>query len=133
MEKKIHLGVLIVRVAIGLPMLIYGISKVIYGIDFISQLLADKGLPPVLSYGVYIGEVVAPLMLILGYRTRIAAVLFAINCLTALLLTQTSSILKLNDYGGWAVELLAIYMLVALGLAFTGSGRFSLSTVSRWD
>jgi putative oxidoreductase len=133
MEKKTHVGVLIVRVAIGLPMLIYGISKVINGIDFISQLLIEKGLPPILSYGVYVGEVVAPVMLILGFRARIAAFLFAFNCLTALLLTQTSSILKLNDYGGWAVELLAIYMLVAASLVFTGSGKFSLSTVSRWD
>lgn len=133
MEKKTHVGVLIVRVAIGLPMLIYGISKIVNGIDFISQLLIEKGLPPILSYGVYVGEVIAPMMLILGYRTRLAAMVFAFNCLTALLLTQTSSILKLNDYGGWAVELLAIYMLVALGLVFTGSGRFSLSTLSRWD
>lgn len=131
--KNTDLGIFITRVAIGFPMLIYGISKLYNGIDFIKDLLIARGLPPFLGYGVFLGEVVAPLLIIIGFRARIAALVFALNCLTAVCLAQTAYIFSMNQYGGWALELLAIYMLVGIGLAFTGAGRISLSVKSIWD
>lgn len=133
MKKRTDLGILIVRLAIGSPMLVYGISKLFNGIDFISQMLAERGLPAFLAYGVYLGEVVAPVCIIIGFRTRLAALVFAINCCTAIALAQTSDLFRLNEYGGWAPELLAIYMLVAAGLLFTGSGKLSVSVNNKWD
>ena len=133
MKKNNDLGILISRVAIGLPMLVYGINKLIYGIDPIENLLAEKGLPSFFAYGVFLGEVVAPILIIIGLRARLAGLVFAINCFTAICLAQTANILKLNDYGGWALELLVIYMLIGLSFIFTGSGRFSVSTNSKWD
>lgn len=122
-----------VRFAIGVPMLIYGINKMINGIAFIAQMLEENGLPSVMAYGVYAGEVLAPILILVGFRTRLAAIIFAVNCLTAILLTQTSSLFSLNQYGGWAVELLVIYMLVGLSLMFTGAGKYAVSTNNQWD
>lgn len=133
MKKNSDLGMFISRVAIGFPMLVYGISKVFYGIDFIENLLTEKGLPSFLAYGVFVGEVVAPILIIVGFRARLAGLIFAINCFTAICLAQTSNILKLNEYGGWALELLAIYMLVGISFLFTGAGKLSISTQNQWD
>jgi len=133
MEKRIDIGLLLLRVAIGFPMLIYGISKLIRGIEFIKELLVAAGLPSFIAYGVYVGEIIAPLALLVGFRVRFAGLLFGFNCLTALLLTQTDAIFRLNAYGGWAIELLVIYLLVSLALFFTGGGKFSISSSNYWD
>jgi putative oxidoreductase len=133
MKKNIDLGLLISRIAIGIPMLIYGVSKLYNGIDFIEDLLAEKGIPTFIAYGVYVGEVVAPVLLIAGLRTKIAGLIFAFNCLTAILLVQTDNINKMNESGGWALELLFIYMLAGLSFHFSGAGKYSLSHNNKWD
>ncbi len=133
MKKENSIGLFVIRVAIAFPMLVYGISKLINGIGFIKDLLTALGLPSFVAYGVYVGEIVAPIALLVGYRTRLAGLLFALNGLVALLLTQTGAVFTLNAYGGWAVELLALYILVALGLFFTGGGRLAVSSEHRWD
>lgn len=133
MTTKNNTGLLIIRVIIGLSMLIYGVTKVINGIDFIKALLTNISLPAFFGYGVFLGELIAPFLIIIGYRARIASLFFAFNCLIAILLTQTSDIFKLNQYGGWAIELLAIYMFVAIGIFFTGAGQYALSNKNKWD
>ncbi|MDN3725327.1 DoxX family protein [Aequorivita sp. SDUM287046] len=127
MKKEMDLGLLLMRLAIGFPMLIYGISKIQNGIAFIKELLIGYGISPLLGYGVYIGEVVAPILIILGFRIRFAALIFAINCFSAIVLAQMDKVFALNDYGGWALELLAIYLIIAMALFFTGAGKYSLS------
>lgn len=121
------------RIAVGFPMLFYGISKVQTGVGFIESLLVEKGLPAFLAYGVYAGEVVAPILIIVGFRTRLAGLVFAINCLTAIVLAQSTSIFKLNDSGGWALELLAIYLLMGISLLCTGAGKIAISSQHPWD
>ncbi|WP_417611905.1 DoxX family protein [Owenweeksia hongkongensis] len=133
MKKNTDLGLLLIRFSIGFPMLFYGISKLIYGIDFIMQLVVNVGLPQLFGYGVYIGEILAPILLLIGFRTRIAGIVFSINCVTAILLAQTDSFLKLNASGGWALELLFIYSIVSLALTFTGGGKHSVSNSAKWD
>lgn len=133
MQKKLDVGLLLVRLAIGLPMLIYGISKLFSGIAYIQGLLQGIGLPAVFGYAVFLGEVLAPVLIIVGFRTRLAALVFAFNCLTAIVLSQSGYLFKLNDSGGWAMELLGIYLTIAIALYFTGSGKFSLSNNSKWD
>lgn len=133
MTSKLNLGLLMIRLGIGFPMLIYGISKLQNGIGFIQYLLTYSGLPQFLGYGVYVGEVIAPILLIIGFRTRLAGLIFSFNCLTAIVLAQTDKLFKLNEYGGWALELLAMYFTIALALYFSGGGKFSISRKSKWD
>lgn len=133
MNKNIDLGILITRIAIGLPMLVYGISKLIHGVGFIEHMMVQKNLPAFLAYGVFMGEIIAPVMIVLGFRIRLAGVIFAANCFTAIILAQTDSIFKLNEFGGWALELLAIYLLVGLSFFFTGAGKYAVSAKNKWD
>ncbi|ASE60828.1 DoxX family protein [Chryseobacterium indologenes] len=133
MKKNIDLGMLISRIAIGFPMSVYGINKLIHGVGFIENMMTMHGLPSFFAYGVFAGEIIAPVMLIIGFRTRFAGLIFAANCFTATILAQTGNLFKLNDFGGWALELLVIYMLISLSFFFTGAGKYAVSTNNKWD
>lgn len=133
MERNNHLGLLLTRASIAGTMLVYGISKLFSGIGFIEGLMAKMGLPAFMGYGVFIGEIIAPCFMIIGFRTRLAALVFAINCLTAILLVQLPSFFTLNAFGGWSVDLLIIYLFTGIALFFSGGGKYAISKNHRWD
>ncbi len=133
MTKNINVGLLVLRVSVGLLMLLHGLAKLVGGIGFIQGMLESKGLPGFIAYGVLVGEVLAPLALIVGYRTRIAAAIFAFNTLVAMLLAHSGQIFSMGEHGGWAVELLGLYLFGAVALIFTGGGNIALSSKNKWD
>ncbi|WP_284464113.1 DoxX family protein [Chryseobacterium sp.] len=133
MKKNIDLGLLISRIAIAFPMSVYGINKLIHGVGFIEEMMTMHGLPSFFAYGVFAGEIIAPIMLIIGFRARLAGLIFAANCFTATILAQTSNIFKLNDFGGWALELLFIYLIIGLSFFFSGAGKYAVSIHNKWD
>lgn len=67
------IGKLIVRLTVAGLILFHGINKVIHGAAWMAQPLAALHLPEFISYGVYVGEVIAPLFVILGLWTRVAS------------------------------------------------------------
>ena len=133
MKKDTDLGLLIFRLMLGILMLFHGIAKVNHGISFIEQALTQKGLPGFLAYAVYIGEIIAPLMIIVGFRTRLGGLLLFINCLVAIILVHAGDIFKFGDHGGWYLELVGMYMIGGLALFFSGGGIFALSSRNKWD
>jgi putative oxidoreductase len=80
----------------------------------------------VFGYGVYIGEVVAPLLILVGLFTRPAALIVAINMIVAVLLAHTSQFFTLNETGGWALELQGMFFFAAVTVALLGAGRYSI-------
>ena len=121
------LGRLLLRVTLGVCMLFHGIGKLQGGIDGIAQGLNGIGLPGFIAYGVYLGEVVGPLLLILGWYSRVGAGLIAINMVFAIAIAHRAEVFKLSEHGGWAIELQAIYLMAAVALALMGPGRYSLN------
>lgn len=132
-EKNNDLGLLIIRLSIGILMLLHGITKLSHGVGFIEQTVVDSGLPSFIAYGVYVGEIIAPLFIIVGYGTRIASAIFAFNMIVAVTLAHAGDIFSLSQTGGWTIELQALYFFAALALVFTGGGKYSLSTKNSWD
>ena len=57
-DKASDLGRFVLRVGLGLMILLHGVAKIIAGPGFIVGLLAKAGLPSMLAWGVYVGEVV---------------------------------------------------------------------------
>lgn len=133
MRKNNDFGLLILRITIGFLMLLHGISKFKGGLDFISGMLVEKGLPGFFAYGVIIGEILAPILIIIGFRTRIAALILAFNCLVAVLMAHSQDIFKISDHGGWELDLLGLYFFASIALFFTGGGKFSASKSNKWD
>ena len=133
MKKNMDLSLLIIRLSTGILMLLHGIAKIIHGISYIKTLMTDHGLPAAFAYGVYIGEVAAPVLIILGFRTRLAALALAVNCLVIIFIAHPAEIFKLNEFGGWSLELPGLFLSGALVLLFTGAGKYALGSKSRWD
>ena len=128
------LGKLLLRVALGVLILLHGIAKLTGGADFIVGTVTKAGLPAVLGYGVYIGEVLAPILLIIGLFTRPAAIVVAINMLFAIFLVHAGEIGQLSKTGGWAIELQGMFLFAAVAVALLGAGRYSVGGVAgRWN
>ncbi|NLA52184.1 MAG: DoxX family protein [Alcaligenaceae bacterium] len=122
------LGRLILRVTLGVLVLLYGFHKVKYGLGHIPHTLNSYGLPPFLSYGVYISEVIAPLMVIIGLYTRPAAGVIAFSMLLAIFFVHTSRLTALNSSGGSVIGIEYMFLAAALCIMMIGAGRFSLNS-----
>jgi putative oxidoreductase len=121
-------GKLILRLALGLMLIMHGIHKLIGGIDYLDGMLAGAGLPTFLKYGVYIGEVLAPLAVIAGYYARIGAWVIAVNMVFAIALVGAQDIFALSPKtGGLALELEYFYLFSAIALALIGPGRYAVN------
>ncbi|HEY4367118.1 MAG TPA: DoxX family protein [Steroidobacteraceae bacterium] len=120
------LGKLILRLVLGLSILLHGIAKLKGGVGPVGGMLASHGVPAFVAYAAYIGEVVAPIMVIAGWHARIGASLIAINMLVAISLVHVTQLFTLNDQGGWALELQGMYLFSAIAIALLGPGRYSV-------
>lgn len=126
-EKNTNLGLLLLRLSIGGLMLFHGVAKLIHGISFLTETMGIAG------YAVYIGEVLAPLAILIGWRTRIASLLLAVTCIVALFVAHSQDVFAIGEHGGYANELLMLYLFGALALFFTGAGKLALSSTNNWD
>jgi len=127
-------GKLLLRATLALLILFHGISKVIGGAAFITGAVAKMGFPPALGYLVYVGEVVAPLLVLFGVWARLGGLIIAINMVVAILLVHTSQFFTMSKTGGWALELQGMYLVSALAVALLGAGRYSVGgSGGRWN
>ena len=121
-------GRFILRVALGTIILLHGIAKLKGGIDPITGMVTAQGLPAFLAYGVYVGEVLAPLMLILGFYARVGGALVAINMLVALFLVHRADLFAINPQsGGWAIEFQALLLFAAITVMLIGPGKAGIN------
>jgi len=122
------LGKLTLRLSVGVLMLFHGVAKFNNpgSLKFIGNSLSSAGLPEFIAYGVFVGEIVAPIMIIVGIYTRIGGLLIVINMLFAIMLAHSSQLLMLGKHGGWALELQGFYLLGGLAIMLLGSGKWAL-------
>lgn len=125
-------GKFLLRLAVGGLMLFHGLHKLFAGIDGISGMLIAKGLPGFIAYGVLVGEVVAPCLIILGILTRPAALVLAFTMIVAWLMVGVNETWTLDKTGAWAIESLVYFFIGALAVAFLGAGRLSVAGNSAW-
>jgi len=133
MHRCPEAGLLIMRLTLGGLLLIHGLAKILGGVGFIEGMLTSAGLPAFIAYGVYIGEVVAPIMLMIGFRARIAALIIIFNMLVAIGLVHMGDLFSVGQNGGYALELQFFFLLNAVALFFTGAGRLAVSKSNSWD
>ncbi len=86
-------------------------------------MLATIGLPGFLAYGTLLGEVLGPVLLIVGFHARFGALLIALNMVVALLLVHRAELFTLGPQGGWAIELQVLMLFGAIALILLGPGR----------
>jgi putative oxidoreductase len=128
------LGKLLLRVVLALLLLFHGVAKLAGGVGFVTGMLEKMGLPGALGYLVYVGEVIAPLLILIGVWTRPAALVVAGNMIVAVLLVHTAEFFTMSKAGGWALELQGMFFVAALALALLGAGRYSVGgRAGKWN
>jgi len=128
MFQSNDIGKLILRTSVGVLMLFHGMNKIIYGVDGVKNLLSEAGLPQFLAYGVYLGEVIVPIFLILGLYARVASLVLAFNMLVAIFLAHGESIFSLSKHGGLVMELPLFYFILSVAIFILGSGRYAVNS-----
>ncbi|QKF72872.1 putative membrane protein, DoxX family [Aliarcobacter faecis] len=119
------IGKLILRVSIAGLMLFHGFFKLFNGIDGIKGLVTNAGLPEFLAYGVYFGEIIFPILIIIGLYTRISSLFFALTMVFAIFLAHGNDLFSLGKTGAPVIELALIYLLTSISIMFIGAGKFS--------
>lgn len=127
MHNTDDLGKLLLRVALGVLFLFHGTAKVMGGVPAgIMANVVSHGWPAWIAYGVFVGEVLAPMLIILGILTRVGGIIIAINMAIAVYLAHVPQLTEIGSTGGWRLELQGLYFVGGLCVALLGAGRFSL-------
>ncbi|HEY7978629.1 MAG TPA: DoxX family protein [Rhizomicrobium sp.] len=119
-------GKLVLRLTLGGLLLCHGVHKILTGIDPIRDMIGAHHLPDYLAFGVYAGEVLAPVLIILGLFSRVGGALVVLNMIVAILLVHTGMLVGLNDQGGYVLETQAFYLFGGLAVALLGAGRIAV-------
>ena len=121
------LGKLLLRLTLSILMLLHGIAKLRYGVSGIEGMVTSHGLPGFLAYGVFVGEVIAPLLVIAGFYSRIGGLIIAFNMIVAIALAHSAQLFDIGKQGGWALELQGFFLFTALAVALIGPGKFAIN------
>lgn len=134
MQLREDLGKLTLRLAIAVLILLHGIAKVRYGLGDVIPALARHNIPPVLGYLVLVGEVLAPVLMIIGLFTRPAAWILAATLVVALVLGHPRELFQMTHHGGLLLEVQWMFLLGSIAVALLGAGRFSVGGMNgRWN
>ncbi|WP_028558929.1 DoxX family protein [Paenibacillus pinihumi] len=123
MNNRMEIGLLLIRVVLGITFAIHGYDKFHSGIDNTAQWFASIGLPQFLTYVVALLELVGGILLTLGLASRIISALYAIIMVFAIFMVKIS----VGFIGGAEIDLALFAMAILIVLA--GSGKFALDRV----
>ena len=106
---------------LGVLLLFHGMDKVMHGTEFIEKMLVASKVPysEYVQYGVYIGEVIAPILLIFGQYMRISGAIVAFNMFVAIFLVHQNTLFTLGEHGAWSIEVPMLYLVAGLTLALS--------------
>ena len=116
------LGLSLLRVHFGIILLAHGWLKIsVFTIDGTVGFFASLGLPAILAYLTIFGEVAGGIALILGFQTRLVALLSLPIMFGATYVHLGNGWLFSAEGGGW--EFPASLSIIALTLTLMGSGK----------
>jgi putative oxidoreductase len=121
------LGRLVLRLGVGGLMLCHGVHKLFTGLDGVKSMLVEHKLPAALSYAVYAGEIVGPLLVVIGVFARFGALLIAAEVAALVALTGLAQALTLTHSGAYALEVEALYLAGALAILLLGPGKIAIA------
>lgn len=121
MKKNYDLGLLVLRVGVSALMLTHGFPKLIQLIEGNTALVGDPiGVGTLISsILVVIGEVIAPVLILIGLKTRLAAIPAAITMAIAAFMVHGADPLAKK-------EMALLYLIAFVAIALMGAGRFSI-------
>lgn len=122
------IGKLILRLTVAIMMLFHGYAKIIHGVGFVESMLIKNNLPAILAFGVYIGEILAPIFLIFGYKTRFSAFIIMCTMLMAVYLVHPHDVFEISKHGSPLLETIYFYIFTCIAIMFLGAGRIAVDS-----
>lgn len=128
LAKHSDWAVLFVRLAVGVVLLVHGLGKLFaigptaVGIAGFSGMLLGLGVPAAVFFAwvVALVETVGGLFILVGFWTRLSALLIAVDMLVAALLVHIPNGFSLAN-GGY--EFVLVLFLASVSLVFSGAGK----------
>ena len=105
------IGILIIRVSLGGIIFFHGFYKLMHGIDDQVQILASNGVPGQLMFFVYVSEVLAPVLIVLGVLTRLSALTIIVTMITVFYVLPFP--VGLDEHGAMNIESQLYFLLLA--------------------
>ena len=127
------IGKLVGRLSVGGLLLLHGVHKLLTGIAPIKAMVVAHHLPDIVAYGVYLGEIVGPVLVILGLFSRLGGLLIVDQHDCRHRACRHGEPAKLNEFGGYALELETFYLLGGFSVALLGAGRIGLNIGGNWN
>ena len=122
--KNSDVGLLIVRIALGGIIFFHGFHKLVHGTGDQFQILASSGIPGQFIYFVYVSEVLAPVLIVLGILTRISSLTIIVTMIVVFYALPFP--IGLDVHGAMNIESQLYFLLLPIALFFTGPGRYTL-------
>ena len=117
------LGLLLIRIALGIVFIYHGWAKV-SDIDTFIARFATLDINAFFTYVVAYVELIGGILMILGVRVREVALLFVVTMLVAIYKVHLG-----KEFGG--MEYQVTLLLASLAVIFTGAGKYSLLSEKR--
>jgi putative oxidoreductase len=121
------LSKLFLRLSVGGMMLFHGVHTLLTGLDPVKTILTAHRLPDALAYATYFGEIVGPVLVLLGLFPRIGAALIALEVVALIALAGLPQLIAVVPDGAYGLEVETLYLFGALAIAFGGGGKWSLT------
>jgi putative oxidoreductase len=117
------LGLLVLRLALGVIMIAHGWQKISDHTHGIAGMMHQLGLPPFMAYLVVAAEFGGGILVLIGFLTRIAALAIFIDMLVAILKVHLPhGLFSIN--GGFEFPLACA--AIAFALIFSGAGPIAI-------
>lgn len=118
------IGLLLVRLVFGCLFFMHGFHKFHAGTADAAAILAGNGLPGVLANFVYVSEMLAPALIVLGIYTRLSILTVLVTMVTIFYVLPFP--ILLDEHGALNIESHLFFTVLPLALFFTGPGRYRL-------
>jgi len=121
MKRNIDLGLLVLRVGVSALMLTHGFPKLMQLLEGNTNIVGDPiGVGPLISsILIVIGEVIAPVLVLIGLKTRLAAIPTIITMAVAAFIVHGGD--PLTDK-----TMALLYLIAFTAIAFMGAGKISV-------
>lgn len=121
MKRNSDLGLLILRVGISILLLTHGYPKLMKFVDGNMEIVGDPiGVGALISsILVLVGEFIAPVLVLIGLKSRISALLAAVTMAVAAFVAHAGDPIAQKEKA-------LLFLIGFLCIAIMGAGRFSL-------
>ena len=119
-KASIDFGLLLMRVGFSIGMMTHGYGKFLKVIQGNFEFGDPIGIGPTFSLILTsIGEFIAPILIIIGWKTRLATIFPTLTMLVAFTISHEGDLFSKKEKA-------FVYLIAFLTLYFTGPGKYSL-------